>query len=82
MPCIHRNGHITGYVVSYTEVKEETYFTKNVSREQRNTEISRLKPSTQYELRVAAVNSVGTGPFTNQSLMANTSGMVIVPTVG
>ena len=79
MPCAHRNGHITGYIISYKDLKEETLFRKYLFGNQRKTEISGLKPSTQYEIHVAAVNSVGTGPFSNQSLMANTSGM---PTVG
>ena len=75
MPCAHHNGNITGSVVSYKDVKEGSFLSINVSGDQNKTQISGLKPSTQYELHVAAVNSVGTGPFTNQRLIANTLGM-------
>ena len=37
-------------------------------------EITGLKSSTQYEIKIAAVNSVGTGPFTNKSIDAMTLG--------
>ena len=39
-------------------------------------EITGLKSSTQYEIKIAAVNLVGTGPFTNKSIDAMTLGVM------
>ena len=64
---MHRNGDITGYAVMYKELSSDltTYIHKTVAI--RNIDITGLKPSTLYEIAVAAFNSVGTGPFTNAS---------------
>ena len=67
VPCMHRNGDITGYAVMYRELSSglATYVHETVAI--RNIDITGLKPSTLYEIAVAAFNSVGTGPFTNAS---------------
>ena len=60
VPCIHRNGNITGYIVWYGSQ------TQSVSGGSvTETTISNLTPSTTYNIEVAAVNDAGTGPFSN-----------------
>ena len=64
--CIHRNGNITGYIVSYGVQGNGSTQTVNVSGgEATQTIISGLTPSTNYSIEVAAVNSVGTGVYSN-----------------
>ena len=63
--CIHRNGDITGYSVWYgvqeSAVEEQTV----PGGDTRQTTISGLTPSTTYSIEVAAVNSAGTGVYSN-----------------
>ena len=68
---MYRNGLITGYVIKYNELN-----TGLLSNKTRKFEITGLKQSTQYEIKIAAVNSVGTGPFTNKSIDAMTLGVM------
>ena len=77
VPCMHRNGITTGYIIKMTEYdgEEFMYSYTHTNGEQREAEITGLEPSTQYEIQVAAVNSAGIGPFTNAILIANTSGI-------
>ena len=64
MPCVQRNGPITGYVVRY-------YATCGPNRDVQQTKsvvttgsiIDGLTPNTEYAFQVAAVNTNGTGPF-------------------
>ena len=64
--CIHRNGDITGYTLSYGVQGNGSTQTVNVSGgEATQTIISELTPSTNYSIEVAAVNSVGTGVYSN-----------------
>ena len=69
---MHRNGDITGYAVMYRELSSglATYIHETVTI--RNIDITGLKPSTLYDIAVAAFNSVGTGPFTNASFKTDT----------
>ena len=62
--CIHRNGDITGYYICY-EVSDASSSETCVSSSSDASEsvISGLEPNTKYIIRVAATNSVGTGPF-------------------
>ena len=76
VPCIHRNGRITGYVIQYMEVGGGVFINESVTGNQRETSITGLKPSTFYDIQIAAVNSVGTGPFTNMGFNASTSGKI------
>ena len=63
VPCMYRNGVITGYVI---ELNNDSISVETITRDKTSVfEITGLKPSTQYEIEVAAINSVGTGPFTN-----------------
>ena len=75
VPCIYRNGQITGYIIQYMEVGGGLFINESVSRDQRETSITGLKSSTFYDVQIAAVNSVGTGPFTNMGFNASTSGI-------
>ena len=65
VPCLHRNGDITGYIVEVTR-SEMVVATVNVNGgSAREATVSGLNPSTEYTVTVAAVNSVGTGPFSD-----------------
>ena len=59
--CIHHNGDITGYLVRYTAAEGWSTLTA----ESNGTLISNLRSSTHYSIQVAAVNSAGTGPYSN-----------------
>ena len=59
--CIHRNGDITGYSVQYGVQGSGSTQTISVSGgDITETTITGLKPSTNYSIEVAAVNSAGT----------------------
>ena len=63
VPCIDRNGEITGYTVEVT-LSGMVVATENVNDgSARRVTASGLTPATEYTVTVAAVNSVGTGPF-------------------
>ena len=63
MPCLHRNGEITGYTVE-ARASGEADRTVNVNDgSAREATVSGLNPSTEYTVTVAAVNSAGSGPF-------------------
>ena len=55
VPCIHRNGDITGYSVQYGSE------TMSVSGDMYV--ISNLEPSTTYSIQVAAMNDDLIGPY-------------------
>ena len=64
VPCIHQNGAITGYSVQYGVVGNGS--TENMTVDGASTTqttISGLNPSTNYSIEVAAVNSAGTGVY-------------------
>ena len=61
VPCIHRNGDITGYSVQYGVVGSESTQTMTVSGASVN--ITGLVESTTYTIEVAAVNSDGIGVY-------------------
>ena len=72
--CIHRNGDITGYSVRYRVQGSGSTQTESVSGgATTEATISELQPSTNYSIEVAAVNSAGTGVYSD-SLSALTSG--------
>ena len=65
VPCIHHNGEITGYIVEVT-LSGMVFATENVNDgSARRGTVSGLNPSTEYTVTVAAVNSAGTGPFSD-----------------
>ena len=64
--CIHRNGDITGYTVRYEVQGNGSTQTATVSGGgSTQIIISGLTPSTNYSIEIAAVNSVGTGVYSN-----------------
>ena len=63
--CVDHNGEITGYSVQYREVGSETIETVNVTGDTMMAEISGLKPFTNYSIALAAVNSAGTGDYSD-----------------
>ena len=64
--CIHRNGDITGYSVQYGIQGNGSTQTVNVSGSGATMrEVSGLTASTEYSIGVAAVNSAGTGVYSN-----------------
>ena len=68
MNCRHHNGHLTGYSVRYRVQGHQNTQTMNVSGVTTTvTTISNLMVSTTYEIEVAAINSAGTGLFSNNS---------------
>ena len=59
VPCIHRNGNITGYkIIHHMRDNDQKY---NVSSSGTMFTIPDLQPSTTYVISVAAVNSEGIG---------------------
>ena len=70
--CSHHNGHLTGYSVRYGVQGNHNTQTMNVSGESvARVTISNLTVSTTYEIEVAAINSAGTGIF-SQAIKATT----------
>ena len=64
--CIHRNGNITGYTVRYGVQGNWSTQTVTVSGGgSTQTIVSGLTPSTNYSIQVAAVNSAGTGLYSD-----------------
>ena len=62
MACLDRNGEITGYTArAITSGRIEG--TVAVNGSEMKATITGLTPLTQYIVQVAAVNSVGSGPF-------------------
>ena len=61
MDCIHHNGDITSYLLQYEVQESGDTHTHTSSGEQAT--ISNLKSYTTYSIKVAAVNSAGTGEF-------------------
>ena len=79
MPCIHRNGEITGYSVRFGEaMKNESVWAMNLSG-QRATAREAFVPTddylsfevaelTDYSAEVAAINSAGVGVYSNSTV--------------
>ena len=61
MDCIHRNGDILSYLVQYEAQESRDTQTHITTGEYAI--ISNLMSSTTYSIKVAAVNSAGTGEF-------------------
>ena len=85
VPCIHQNGNITGYMIEYEEIDNEDTTGAFISivggqKEMTTGSITGLRPLTHYDIRVAAVNSAGIGPFT-RNINASTLGIAILNTL-
>ena len=59
VPCIHQNGVITGYSVQYMAQGNTQMLNVTVTK----ATIDNLNPSTNYSIRVAAINSAGIGVY-------------------
>ena len=70
VPCIHQNGVITGYSVQYgVEGSGNTPQTMAVDgAATTQTTIGDLMSSTTYSIQVAAVNSEGTGVYSDPEM--------------
>ena len=62
-PEIDQNGVVTGYVIEYTRVGQSSDMVTVTSRTTHT--ISGLVASAVYSVRVAAMTSNGTGPFSD-----------------
>ena len=67
VPCIHQNGEITGYLVQYITVGSSETGSEMVSGDSNGgtATISGLNKQTMYTVQVAAVNSAGTGEYSD-----------------
>ena len=69
VPCIYRNGDITGYSVQYGVMGSESPQIMDVTRSDAlHTTISGLRPSRTYSIQVAARNSAGIGPYSDSNI--------------
>ena len=76
VPCIHRNGDITGYSVQYREVGSGNIQNVSVSGDSiTEATISNLISSTIYTIEVAAVNSEGIGQVSYPLIVDTLAGM-------
>ena len=66
--CIERNGEITSYTVIFQE-QGGAVIPGEVNVMDRTFTTSGLTPHTNYIFRVAGVNSNGTGPYTNDTMV-------------
>ena len=63
LDCLQRNGDITGYTIRY--VGDSQNITESFSDTTRTYTVQGLVPFTEYSFSVAAVNTIGAGPFTD-----------------
>ena len=75
VPCIHQNGDITGYRVQYGAVGGIQATVSVSGGDVAEATITGLSPSTNYFVRVAAVNDAGTGVFSS-SIHVDTPGII------
>ena len=80
VPCIHQNGVITGYSVQYGVMGSgNTPQTMPVDgADTTQTTIGDLMSSTTYSIQVAAVNSEGTGVYSDPPTNQLTQGLSLV----
>ena len=79
VPCIHQNGVITGYSVQYGVVGSGNTTTMPVGgADTTQTTIDNLMSSTTYSIQVAAVNSEGTGVYSDPPTNQLTQGLSLV----
>ena len=70
VPCIHRNGDITGYSVQYTGGGSTQTMSVSGDFSGGMVTISGLSPITMYLVQVAAVNSAGTGVYSDHMMIS------------
>ena len=62
--CLGRNGNITGYIVRTMRTGENDIVVE-VAGDVMEATVSGLYMATEYTVQVAAMNSVGTGPYSD-----------------
>ena len=67
-----RNGEITGYTVVYKETNQSEESSKNTTANKMSTLIERLKPYTEYCIRVAGYTEVGRSPLNRTCYLVKT----------
>ena len=77
VPCIKRNGDITGYSVQYTGGGSTQTMSVSGDSSGGMYVISNLEPSTDYSIEVAAVNGELIGPY-SMAMDQLTAGMLYV----
>ena len=93
VPCPHRNGEITGYVIIYWKTREtrggrggrqgirsRQIHNEMIMMDGHAVTIDGLDPLTEYSVVVAGVNSAGTGQF-SEPVTVSTLGMLIQSTL-
>ena len=75
--CRHQNGEIEGYSVRYGEEGSEREETVRIPKA--TVTLSGLKSSTRHTVSVAAINSIGVGPYTNTVAMTSGKQTVNLP---
>ena len=65
VPCIHRNGEITGYSVRYGVQGRITQTMSVSGADTTEITISNLMSSTNYSIEMAAMTRTGTGPYSD-----------------
>ena len=79
VPCIHQNGVITGYSVQYGVMGSGNTMTMPVDgAATTEATIDNLVSSTTYSIQVAAVNSEGTGVYSDPPTNQLTQGLDLV----
>ena len=77
VPCIHQNGDITGYSVQIGVQGDSTTQKLSITGASiTNAMITDLNASTNYSIQVAAVNSNGTGVYSD-TITTQTEGTMI-----
>ena len=70
VPCEHRNGDITGYLIKYEVIGSLDNQSKTVTGAGiTEATIFNLMLSTNYSVQIAAVNNAGTGVFSNATII-------------
>ena len=77
VPCSGQNGHITGYLLYYTNTTFSD--TINIARgENRSYTLAQLRPYTNYTVTVSAYNDAGTGPTSyNRTQQTEQAGQLV-----
>ena len=70
LACLERNGDINGYMIRY--VGDSQTITESSLGASRTYMVEDLIPFTEYSFSVAAVNSISTGPFSDQPMTTRT----------
>ena len=82
VPCQHRNGDIVGYVVEYRKngaIQEGQTQEMIVMVDGQAITLDDLEPLAEYSIMVAAVNSNGTGQFSEPVTIVTHQGKPLCP---